>query len=129
MKALFNSEYASISFNAEVKTLELIWKKPTTHGVYQEVFRKSLELLKTHKATSFISDIRNEGIIGPQGSKWLQEEIIPDAVKHGLKKIAIIMNTDVFKKFYINNITNTASNQQIQMNYFDSMADAYAWLK
>jgi hypothetical protein len=56
------------------------------------------------------------------------EECNPKAIENGLKKIAIVMNEDVFKKFYVDNIKNEVKEDAL-MNYFKSMEDAYKWIK
>jgi hypothetical protein len=63
-------------------------------------------------------------------AQWLQNEIIPQAIKLGVIKIAIFMDPDVFKQFYIQNIEKTKDiKENALMKHFDSVEEANAWLK
>jgi hypothetical protein len=127
MKQLKENEYALIQFDEETKTLELIWKKTVTREVYRSIFLETLDLLIKQGSRNFISDIRKEGVIGPENTKWLQENIIPKALKHGLEKIAIVMDSDVFKEFYTENIKKAVAGNAM-INLFDSKEAAYNWI-
>ena len=127
MKLLFEHEKAFLQYNEEVNSVELIWKKFQDPETYQLMFKKGVEFIKEYKATGFLSDIRNEGVVSPDSSKWLQQVIMPKAISYGLKKIAVVMNSDVFKEFYIKGIQKSAEKEMMQ--YFDSVEAANVWLK
>jgi hypothetical protein len=128
MKKLKETDHAIVQFEEETKTLELIWKKTVTKEIYREVFLEALDLLIKNNSKNFISDIRKEGVVGPDNTKWLQENIIPKALKSGLQKIAIVMDEDIFKEFYTENIKK-AIEGNAQINLFKSMEEAYKWIK
>lgn len=127
MKVLYEHEKAHLRYNEETRAIELIWKKIHDVETYKMVFNKALIFFQEHKAINLLSDIRNEGVVSPTTSRWVQEEILTKAYKSGLKKIAIIMDTDVFKEFYIENIRKKTTEETLQS--FDSYENANAWLK
>ena len=127
MTVLFNHEKAVLRYNEETNSIELIWKKFQDEATYKLMFIKGVEALRETKATGWLSDIRNEGVVGPATSKWMQEEILPKAISYGLKRIAVVMETDIFKEFYVNNIKKKAGTDK--MRYFDSIESANEWLK
>ncbi len=127
MKILFESEKADLRYNEETNTIELIWKKYQDEETYKDVFTKGLGFLKECNATGWLSDIRQEGVVNPTNSDWLKTEIIPEAVRSGLKKIAVIMEKDVFKSFYVKGISKSLEKNIIQ--YFDDPTEANEWLK
>ena len=130
MNVLIESEKATLGFNKETNAIELIWKSIHDETTYKHMFTKGIEYLKEYKATCWLSDIRKEGVVSPTNSKWLQQEVIPEAMKNGLKKIAVVMDADIFKKFYVQNIEKSVENKQNQMmKYFDSVELANAWFK
>jgi hypothetical protein len=127
MTVLFNHEKAVLRYNAETNSIELIWKKFQDEATYKMMFTKGLEAIRETKATGWLSDIRHEGMVGPATSRWMQEEIMPKAFSYGLKRIAVVMEADIFKEFYVSNIKkNTQGNM---MQYFDSVEGANEWLK
>jgi hypothetical protein len=127
MKVLFEHEKANLRFNEETKAIELIWKKIHDVDTYKMVFSKALVLFQEYNAINLLSDIRNEGVVSPTTSRWVQEEILAKAYQSGLKKIAIVMESDVFKEFYIENIRKKTTDEMLQS--FDSYENANAWLK
>ncbi|PLX01334.1 MAG: hypothetical protein C0594_13285 [Marinilabiliales bacterium] len=129
MKVLQQLEKVHINFNEDTNAIELIWQKPQDPESYKQAFIMGHDYLVEHKATNWLSDIRLQGVVGPASSKWLQEEMIPKAVANGLRRIAVIMDQDAFKKFYINNIKKEADSNKIQLRYFDSTEEANMWLK
>jgi hypothetical protein len=76
MKTLYESTHAQINLNTETATIELIWKDVVTEQIYRDTFLKGLELLIGQGATSWISDIRKQGVVGTQSSQWLQKNVI-----------------------------------------------------
>lgn len=128
MKLLLEHEKASLKFNEDTKSIELVWKKKQDFETYKMMFNKGLEALKANRATGWLSDIRNQGIVGPENATWVQKEIVPKAVAAGLKKIAVVMDKDVFKEYYVNKIKNGSEANGI-MQYFDTESAANAWLK
>jgi hypothetical protein len=126
MKLLFDHEKALLQYNEKTNAIELIWKKFHDEPTYRLMFTKGLEHLIAYNATCWLSDIRNEGIVSPKNSEWLQKEILSNAISRGLKKIAVVMQKDVFKEFYITNIVKQTQNNM--MKYFDSIETANEWL-
>lgn len=127
MTVLFNHEKAVLQYNEDTNAIELIWKKFQDEATYKLMFTKGVEALKEKKATGWLSDIRNEGVVGPATSKWMQETILPKAIAYGLKKIAVVMDADIFKEFYLSNIKKNTGNAM--MRHFDSFESANNWLK
>ncbi len=127
MRTLHETEKALMRYNEDTNAIELIWKGQYDADTYKMMFTKGVEYLKEFKATAWLSDIRKEGVVGAASSKWLKEEVIPHAIKNGLKKIAVILDEDVFKKFYVESLDKSMETKMMQ--YFDSMESAKKWLK
>ncbi|MBL6446025.1 STAS/SEC14 domain-containing protein [Fulvivirga sp. 29W222] len=127
MKLLLEHDKANLQFNEETNSIELIWKKYHDEASYRLMFTQGVKLLKEYGATGWLSDIRKEGVVGPTISSWMQKEILPVAIANGLKKVAIVMDADVFKEFYVKNIERNVA--QGIMKYFDSVEAAHEWLK
>jgi hypothetical protein len=126
MKTLFEHDKAVISYDPSSKSIDLIWKKVQDEATYKLMYAKGIEFMKEYNVTNWFSDIRHQGVVGPSASKWLQEVIIPKAVGAGLKKIAVVMDADVFQKFYIDNINKKSASQLVRN--FKSKEEAKAWL-
>jgi len=126
MKTLFEHDKAVISYDPASKSIDMIWKKVQDEPTYKLLYTKGVEFLKEYQVANWYSDIRHQGVVGPGASKWLQQEVIPKAMAAGLKKIAVVMEADVFQQFYVQNINKQSANQLVRN--FKSTEDAKAWL-
>ena len=127
-KVIYENEKVDIIYNPDFNNISIIWKKLHDEDTYKFVYETAYKAMIEYKATSLFSDIRNQGVVSPANSKWLQEELIPKAVKDGLKKVAVLMDADVFKKFYMNNISKALKKEGSFTKYFDSEEEAIKWL-
>lgn len=126
MKTLFEHDKAVIHYDPSSKSIDMIWKKVQDETTYKLMYTKGIEFMREYHVTNWFSDIRNQGVVGPSASKWLQTEILPKAVNAGLKKIAVVMDADIFKQFYIQNINSKSANNLVRN--FKSIEEAKAWL-
>ena len=127
MQLLFEHERAVVEFNEELNTVVITWRKAHDSETYRLIYSRVLEFVIQYKVSVFLSDIKHQGIVAPANAQWMQTEIIPKAVQNGLKKILVVLEPDIFKKFYLSNIEKAAGTQM--MEYFDSMEAAYAWIR
>ncbi|MDW7692749.1 hypothetical protein R9C00_11555 [Flammeovirgaceae bacterium SG7u.111] len=129
MKLLIETERATLHYLPNTNAILLTWLKVADADTYKHLFTQGLTHIRVNNANSWISDIRNEGVIGTDLSVWLKTEIIPKAIELGLKRIAIVMDPDVFKKFYVNNIKKDVTDGGIKfMEHFDSLEKAQKWI-
>jgi hypothetical protein len=126
---IFDKDYAKLEFDKEKNVLELTWKRWVKSHEYREAFTISRDFIVKNGVSNWISDIRNQGVIAPGDSQWLTKEVLPHVIKAGLNKIAVIMDKDIFKKYYVNNIERAESFGGLTMHYFDSMEHAEEWLE
>jgi len=130
MEIVFESEFAKISYEEDLRLLTIIWtnKKPTFED-YQKPFHEALQFMGHKQVDNYISDIRNQGVISPNYRKWLQEVAIPDAAKKGLKRIVGVTEINIFKKYYINNVFNSAKKFGMPFKFFETPEEAKKWFK
>ncbi|NOQ23810.1 MAG: hypothetical protein GQ564_00470 [Bacteroidales bacterium] len=130
MKIVFESEFAKLAYEEDLKLLSIIWtdKKPSFED-YQRPFQEALQYMDLKQVENYISDIRNQGVISPDYRKWLQEIAIPDAAKKGLKRIVGVAELNIFKRYYINNVFNSAKKFGMPFKLFDTPEEAKKWFK
>lgn len=129
MKVLLENERATLALNPATQALELEWKKVHDTETYRLMYTKGVEFLNEYKVSRWISDIRNQGVVGPDNSKWMQTEILPKAKAAGLQKIAVVMDSDVFKKFYMKSIEKALDDSKHELlQYFGDKAAAEKWV-
>jgi hypothetical protein len=131
MKEILNSEFASVYHDETSNSIITVWKKPTTSEYYRAIFRFVLNKIKEYGVGSIISDIFYQGLVTTEDRLWLQKEIIPEAHKAGVNKVAIVAPSDVFSRFYIESVkngTNSTVTEGGEMQYFNDLISAQAWI-
>jgi len=98
--------YVRVYYLPAIKLGKVVWSgSPANLAEYKKPFVFLLNYAATHRVHYFMSDITNQGVVGPENRKWFEREAIPAGIKAGLKASAIILNdANVFKRYYINAI-------------------------
>ena len=74
-------------------------------------------------------DTRKQGIINPAQRKWLIEESLPVAIDIGMKRIAVISEMSVFKRYYLNTLMAAIKKVKIPFKTFKDEEKAIEWIK
>lgn len=108
----------------------IVWKKPTSTEAYKASCCFVLKEIKRLGATGLVSDIYCRGLVSVENRLWFQKEIMPEASRARLEKIAIVAPNDVFSEFYIDNLKETtlANDLDIDIGAFQDLISAQAWM-
>lgn len=130
MKEILNSEFAIVSYDSESSSIVTVWKKPATSEAYKIILQFGLEKILEYKAEALISDIFQQGIVGTENRLWLQNELLPKAYAHGLRKVATITPNDVFSMFYIESVKSgvIVNSLKLDFRYFQDLPSARNWV-
>ncbi len=124
-----DTDFAEISYDPDLKLGKIVWKRKTKTEEYREGFITLLEYSKTHPVDNFLSDIRKQGVVAPENRKWFENEMLPNAVKAGLKRAGSIFDGNVFKKYYMNMIIKVSNKFGMPLKLFNSEEEAIEWFK
>jgi hypothetical protein len=94
-----------------------------------KTFNDAISLGKNKSIHFFLSDIRNEGVVPMDNLRWLRLNIIPQASKLGIKKIAIILKQELFSHIYTDLLEKNIKKNKMNMKTFFNKEDALKWLK
>jgi hypothetical protein len=103
MKEIFKSSVVSVRFSPEYNLVYLTWDGPLTFDKYREPFEFLLHDFKL-EVNGIMSDIRKQGIVGPDMRNWLQKEATPKSIARGLRFFYVVSDANVFKQYYVNTI-------------------------
>jgi len=131
MEVLQENEYAKVYFDNELKTGVIVWKD---YKLTSEAYRDAFEvLIKFSEGKdifhNYFSDGRLQSVVSPDDRKWFQENIIPKAIKNGLKRGAVLISGNSFKKYYMNMIIKGSRKFPIEIKIFDKEDKALNWIK
>lgn len=128
-EVLVDTDYAEISYDPELKLGKIAWKRKTQTEEYRTAFNTILDFSKKNEVDNFLSDIRKQGVVSPENRKWFENEMLPNAVKAGLKRAGSIFDGNVFKKYYINLLIKVSNKFGLPLKLFNTEEEAIAWFK
>lgn len=127
IQRIFDENCAVVQLDTENNIVEILWKKFATTAQYRQVIQAASNTIISQGAQKWLSDMSQAGVVSRDNQKWLKEDIIPNAISHGLKQVAIVVSVNIFNKLYVNNIKEEL--EQFSTQYFDNVEDARKWLQ
>ena len=134
METLFSNEYFTISIDESVPCLEWIGKKFMPSEAFRLSERKSLEFYLEYKDKypnmEWFVDARYIGVVLPEDTKWVVDEILPQFVENGLTKEAFVLPKSAISQLMLKRYKKEATSAgYIEIGTFDNIEDAKNWLK
>jgi hypothetical protein len=120
--------YVTIKHDEQINAIVDVWD-----GFYGNVenFNRALkrvaELIEKHRCPYWLADLRN--LQGPfnNSSAFIVNEVMPKAIKAGLKKEAVVMPANFFAELSTKQTTDKIGNLEIKI--FGDIEAARNWLK
>ncbi len=127
-QTLRENDAADIVYIPELELLQIIWKGKINSEQYQETFLAALKFAENRATSRFMSDIRQQVIIGPRDRSWFEEVALPGAIERGLKKGAVVFDGNIFKEYYLNHILVRTKKFNLPLKFFRTQEEAIEWL-
>jgi signal transduction histidine kinase len=130
-QVLYTAPHAKIFYDARINSTGVIWNGPVSSEQYRTVFMKCLEFIKAYSTPNYISDLSALGYVNREDQLWTFQNVIPEAARYGLKKIAAIRLTDNDSKMeeYFHNFVMTMTKIGIEQSFFTTYPDAISWIE
>ncbi|HTE29781.1 MAG TPA: HAMP domain-containing sensor histidine kinase [Chryseolinea sp.] len=128
---LYQEPFAEIFFDARVNATGVTWKSHVTSEQYRNVFRKCLEFVRSYNTPNYIADLTHQGPIESNDQRWMFEEILPPAIRNGLKRIAAIRTDfdDPLVKEYHEGLHANFLKLGAEQRNFSSREEAFEWIE
>ena len=124
------NDYYKLTYEEDLKILTITWAyKNMSLDEYKLPFEKAIEFMDTKPVDNYISDVRKQGIISPSYRNWLQDVGIPTAAQKGVKRLVGVTEANAFKRYYINNVFNSAKKFGMPFKMFKTIEKAKEWFK
>jgi hypothetical protein len=129
---LLDNDYLTISIDETVPCLEWIGKKFIPSQKYRESEKKSLEFYRNYKSKfprmQWFVDARKVRSVSTDDMQWVNDVILPEFARLGLKKEAFVVPESRITKTTINHY-KSKSGKMIEIEAFSSERKAKKWLK
>ncbi len=118
----------NIYFEKSINSVIMDWNGYSTTAEFREGTETMLNLLIANKTSKVLADIKDMSIIGTEDQKWLETNFLPRAIRFGFRACAIIKSDSYFNNVAIDTISLKADKENLQINVFDNIEQAQAWL-
>ena len=129
-KILKNTDYVEVAYIQKYKLVQIIWKsKIFTFEDYKDTYTKAMDFSENNKSfvINLLSDIREQGIVSPNDRNWFQDVAVPRAREVNLKRTAVIIPNNPFKKYYMNILIKATNKFKIPLKLFSDYDSALNW--
>ncbi len=126
----YKSPFATISYNANLKASVLIWSQLPDSVEYKNVLSINKEMFVNYNATSWIIDVRNNGIISEEDRYWFSSKVLGEIIKRGCKTIIIVKFESDGKDFsYWQKMLDIANSMGVLFKMFFDYQQAIEFIK
>ncbi|HAA13987.1 MAG TPA: hypothetical protein DCE41_20780 [Cytophagales bacterium] len=128
MQIIRDDEYAAVVYCPDTKCVQVRWNNGEGPG-QREVFDQILQLIQERPTFTYIADIREQGVVSDVSRGWMETELLPVAIMSGLKKVAVVVEEEIFKQFFRQpaHPPLTQSPQYLEFRYMYSLEEAQTW--
>ncbi|MBY0424549.1 MAG: STAS/SEC14 domain-containing protein [Cytophagales bacterium] len=127
-KLHFDNGFVQIYYLDDIKSGIGRWKGFISGNDYRNALNSAADLFKEKKIYKWIANLSEMETITDEDQKWANEDWFPRALQAGLKRLAIIVGTDVFNQMSVEQIMSNVASMDLKTQYFDSEEKAKAWM-
>jgi hypothetical protein len=118
-----------LSYAAEVPCVIMRWRGYHTSASFRAQNEQVLDLLRRHRATKVLCDIRQFLLIGATDQAWLNDSWLPRALDAGLRHCALVTPVYFFNQVAVQSVVDRIDTPVLRVEYFDAAEPARAWLQ
>ena len=120
-----------LTYKVEIESVVLVWKGFVKSEEYRTVMTEAYETAKLHKAKNWLSDMTNAKVVTQEDQKWVNEYLIPEGYKIGVKKVGMVLSENVFNEMFAKKLGANINDfdDNISVGYFYTMDQAEEWIK
>ncbi|MCU0450711.1 MAG: hypothetical protein MUC97_12865 [Bernardetiaceae bacterium] len=129
----YQSQYLTIEFSPEQKYQLNTWHSPTatlTDEQFKQEVSEQTKAALANQPSAFLTDARAFLFpIHPQLQDWVNNVIFADMRKAGVKKLAILVSSDLIAQLGIEQLVDDDPVKGFVTQYFDDPQTAISWFK
>jgi signal transduction histidine kinase len=125
----YDNDAVQLCYDGNLNIIIIQWKRSATSSEYREAFEAVLNSLNIYQSPGWISDIREQGIVPDEDQIWFVQNIVPELVRCGLKRIAIVGLDHPSRTDYYNRMKKSAEASGFEVRVFNSIDDCLLWME
>ena len=120
--------WLSVTWDGEHRCVHAEWKAFANSSELRLGGKKILEAIRSHNATSLVSDNRRLEVMKGDDQSWYSDVWTPMAVEAGLRRIAVVLAPQGMGRFASEEILSRIGNRDFATRTFESVPDALEWI-
>lgn len=128
----YEDKLVKVGVDKELDATYMIYKQNVSSNEFIETHRKVVDMLNSVDGCSgkHLVDTKPIKIVSLEGQKWVAENVVPilqNKSKREKAQIALVMSSDVFGQFAVQNISKKTDGIS-ETHFFNTEEDARKWL-
>lgn len=129
MKTVRNDELLRIDVDAEQSLVISTWKATPSSEEYRAALWQVLQAVKDNDLALWLSDTRGLGVILRADEKWSMEVFVPELMKEGLRRVAVVQGAEYFNRTVTERLVDaTSAVAPFKVELFGDAEEAEDWL-
>ncbi|MEA2042159.1 MAG: hypothetical protein U9N85_06355 [Bacteroidota bacterium] len=111
--------------------IAVIWKPaPLTDRIYKETFNTAIRYQENYPVNipNYMADVRLQPPISVELRKWFTDETLQRGIYAGIKRAGFVVNANILKRYYMNQIMNSLKKFGIPFKFFKNHSDVLNWV-
>jgi hypothetical protein len=126
---LRDDDHALVVADMQHALFRLTWKGYVAGHMLRRILIQAVMQVQQHRLRYWLSDSRSLGAILREDELWIRDELMPQLLRMGVERLAIIMSQDFFTRMSTDRLVDQGrSNAPFPVQMFDSTENAELWL-
>ncbi|MGB3589011.1 MAG: hypothetical protein WBA23_20860 [Tunicatimonas sp.] len=123
--------YFEAKHDTSIDAIMVDWLTNVTSEEYKTGMYHIVNLLKANPTGTLLVNTVNLGVVSNEDHLWSQTEWLQQVLAAGLKTTVMITSSDILAQMALDDVVEgvkSASNNRVEVHYFDNKVDARSWL-
>jgi len=127
-QVISDNETALLYYDASLNCSIVIYRNKVEPGAYRTVFETILSTIKRYNSPGWIADVANQGYVSEADQDWFLENVLTEAARVGLKRIATCGFSFRSRKGYFERMKQRSQTLGINLRDFQTIDQAKDWI-
>ena len=126
---VLNNDYATLYFHDDERIIHHVFEKPIGGDAFREILNAGVDLLAETRATKWLSDDRNNGIISDEDTQWVVSDWLIRARDAGWKSWALVLPEEILARVDMSKFVDMVHDLGVHVFLFTDPDEGMEWLR
>lgn len=129
MEPILKNKLVDVTYDRSKKLMIYDWHGTVNTDLGIETFKTTMEFIKKNPCYFVLHDAANMRGTFTKMSDFMSNEVAPNFEKHGGLRSAMVLSTDVFSIYAINQYLKVVKTSRAELKLFKTRELAMSWLE